>query len=131
MWESFSQENTGNCSNQKGTGLGMAITKKLVDLMGGTITVESKQGVESRFAIEISFDIDSNYYIQPKTVQQSHIDLRGWKILLVEDNEINMEIAKIMLEDERIDVTTAKTGLSPFSGIFLDELPPFVRIGDA
>ena len=110
IWESFSQENTGNYSNQKGTGLGMAITKKLVDLMQGTITVESEQGVGSRFVIEISFDLVSNYYKQPKTVQQSDIDLKGWKILLVEDNEINMEIAKIMLEDEYIDVTTAENG---------------------
>lgn len=110
IWESFSRENTGNFSNQKGTGLGMAITKKLVDMMGGTITVESEQGVGSRFVIEISFDIVSNYQKQAEIVQRSDIDLKGWKILLVEDNEINMEIAKIMLEDEHIDVTTAENG---------------------
>ncbi|NBH14300.1 response regulator [Lachnospiraceae bacterium] len=110
IWESFSQENTGNCSNQKGTGLGMAITKKLVDLMKGTITVESEQGVGSRFVVEIRFDIVPNQYKQPKAVQESDIDLKGWKILLVEDNEVNMEIAKIMLEEEHIDVTTAENG---------------------
>ena len=88
----------------------MAITKKLVDMMGGTITVESEQGVGSRFVIEISFDIVSNYQKQAEIVQRSDIDLQGWKILLVEDNEINMEIAKIMLEDEHIDVTTAENG---------------------
>lgn len=110
IWESFSQENTGNCSHQKGTGLGMAITKKLVDLMNGTITVESEQGVGSRFAVEISFDIISSYDKEPETVPESDGDLKGWKVLLVEDNEINMEIAKLMLEDEQIEVTTAENG---------------------
>lgn len=110
IWESFSQENIGNCSHQKGTGLGMAITKKLVDLMNGTITVESEQGVGSRFAVEISFDIISSYDKEPETVPESDGDLKGWKVLLVEDNEINMEIAKLMLEDEQIEVTTAENG---------------------
>lgn len=55
-WDSFTQENSGNCSEHKGTGLGMAITKKLVDLMGGIIEVESTPGVGSKFIVEVGFD---------------------------------------------------------------------------
>ena len=60
IWEPYLQENNRNYSEQKGTGLGMSITKKLVDLMDGIITVESKLGVGSRFIVDIAFDIDLN-----------------------------------------------------------------------
>lgn len=109
IWEPFIQENGRNRSEHKGTGLGMAITKKLVDLMGGIITVESKLGVGSRFIVEITFDIDLNTQ-ETEIVRKSKFSLCGMKVLLVEDNELNMEIAKTILEDEGIDVTTAENG---------------------
>lgn len=56
IWDSFTQENNGNCGEHKGTGLGMAITKKLVDLMHGTIEAESEPGIGSKFIVEITFD---------------------------------------------------------------------------
>lgn len=109
IWEPFLQENARSHSGQKGTGLGMAITKKLADLMGGTITVESKLGVGSRFTVEMAFDIDKNMR-ETRNVQKTDISLYGMNVLLVEDNELNMEIAKTLLEDEGIHVTTAENG---------------------
>lgn len=109
IWEPYLQENNRNYSEQKGTGLGMSITKKLVDLMDGIITVESKLGVGSRFIVDIAFDIDLNTP-NVKTVQKSKTSLHGMKVLLVEDNELNTEIAKAILEDEGIHVTTAENG---------------------
>lgn len=109
IWDSFTQENTGNCNGQKGTGLGMAITKKLVDLMGGVIKVKSELGVGSKFTLEINFDIGEKQKIT-ETAKESEIALNGMKVLLVEDNELNMEIAKTILEDEGIHVITAENG---------------------
>lgn len=109
IWEPFIQENSGNRSSHKGTGLGMAITKKLVDLMSGIITVESKMGIGSKFVVEIAFDIDLNTQ-ETEITQESEVNLNGMKVLLVEDNGLNMEIAKTILEDEGIDVTTAENG---------------------
>lgn len=110
IWDSFTQENVGSCSEYKGTGLGMAITKKLVDLMGGAITVESELGVGSRFVVEAAFDIGVDNRRKREADQKAEVSLDGMKVLLVEDNELNMEIAKIMLEDEGIAVTTAENG---------------------
>lgn len=109
IWEPFIQENGRSCSGQKGSGLGMAITKRLVDLMDGTITVESKLGVGSKFTVEIGFDFDRTAR-ETEAVPKPEVSLNGMKVLLVEDNELNMEIAKTILEDEGIDVTTAENG---------------------
>lgn len=110
IWDSFTQENSGNCSGQKGTGLGMAITKKLVDLMGGVIHAESEPGVGSKFVVEVSFDIGMEKQGITEVVEESKVVLSGMKVLLVEDNELNMEIAKVLLQDENIDVITAENG---------------------
>lgn len=115
IWDSFTQENSGNCSEHKGTGLGMAITKKLVDLMGGFIGAESTPGVGSKFIVEVRFDtgILSGIAEKEKTaenIQELTIRLDGMKVLLVEDTPLNMEIAKFMLEDEGIEVMTAENG---------------------
>lgn len=111
IWEPFLQENCRSCSGQKGTGLGMTITKKLVDLMDGTIKVESRLGVGSRFTVEIAFHIERNG-CETEKIQDFEVSLKGMKILLAEDNELNMEIAKTMLEEEGIEVTTAENGQS-------------------
>lgn len=111
IWEPFLQETCRSCSGQKGTGLGMTITKKLVDLMEGTIKVESRLGVGSRFTVEIAFDIEHSG-CEKEEIQESDVSLNGMKILLVEDNELNMDIAKTMLEEEGIEVTTAENGQS-------------------
>lgn len=109
IWEPFLQETGKTPNGHKGSGLGMAITKRLVDLMGGVITVESRLGAGSRFTVEIAFDIDIN---SPRTEidRESEISLNGMKVLLVEDNELNLEIAKTILEEQGINVITAENG---------------------
>lgn len=109
IWEPFIQEKSRHHNGYKGTGLGMAITKRLVDLMGGTISVESKPGSGSKFTIEITFDINPDAQ-ETKALRQPSVNLAGMKVLLVEDHEINMEIAKTILETRGIDVMTAKNG---------------------
>lgn len=115
IWDSFSQENSRNICGLKGSGLGMAITKKLVDLMHGTIHVESEQGVGSKFIVEIAFDIGampdfSEAQKKKEERRNQEICLKGRKVLLVEDQPLNMEITKCMLEDIGIDVITAENG---------------------
>lgn len=110
IWEAFSQEKYENYSNYKGTGLGMAITKRLVDLMGGRITVESKLGVGSRFVVEIAFDIDSNFREKADVRKESQFSLKGKKVLVVEDIELNREIVQILLGEEGVDITIAENG---------------------
>lgn len=115
IWDSFSQENSRNIGGFKGSGLGMAITKKLVELMHGTIHVESEQGVGSKFIVEIGFDIGvmpDLSEIQKKKEERhtQEISLKGRKVLLVEDQPLNIEITKCMLEDIGIDVVTAENG---------------------
>lgn len=115
IWDSFTQENSGNCSEHKGTGLGMAITKKLVDLMEGAIQVQSKPGIGSKFIVKVTFDTGMVTDIAKKekkmeSMQETVVCLDGMKVLLVEDTPLNMEIAKYMLEDQGIKVTTAENG---------------------
>ncbi len=110
IWEPFSQEDGGNRTNYKGTGLGMAITKQFVDMMGGTITVESVLHEGSKFTIDLGFDIDSNAVLAVDESAAEDIRLDGMKVMLVEDNEINMEIALFMLEDVGITVTCVENG---------------------
>ena len=115
IWESFSQENSRNYSGFKGSGLGMAITKKLVDLMNGNIYVESEQGVGSKFRVEIAFDVGvmPDFLEIQKKKEERHkqeICLKGKKVLLVEDQPLNMEITKSVLDDVGMDVVTAENG---------------------
>lgn len=107
IFEAFSQENGGSRAKYKGTGIGMAISKSLAELMGGTILVESELDVGSTFTVILPFKIDTVHEIKaPKTV----VSVKGTKVLLVEDNELNAEIAQSILEDEGIKVTLAENG---------------------
>ncbi len=110
IWEPFSQEDGGNRTNYKGTGLGMAITKQFVDMMGGTITVESRLNEGSKFVIDLGLDIDQNAKHTAETSEKKELHLEGMRIMLVEDNEINMEIAQFMLDDVGISVTCVENG---------------------
>ncbi len=109
IWEPFSQEDSGNRTNYKGTGLGMAITKQFVDMLGGTITVESQLYKGSKFTIELSFDIDQ-HAAAAEISEETELNLEGMRVMLVEDNEINMEIAQFMLDAVNITITCAKNG---------------------
>ncbi len=110
IWEPFAQEDSGNRTNYKGTGLGMAITKKFVDMMGGTITVESRLHEGSIFVIELSFDIDQHAVEIDETPDETELHLEGMRVMLVEDYEINTEIARFMLEEVGITVACVENG---------------------
>ena len=109
MFEPFTQENAGARSVYGGTGLGMSITKSLVDKMGGTIGVESKQGVGTTYTITLPFPIDNTATEEPE--QQTDLTvLRGRRVLLAEDNALNMEIMEFLLNDVGIKATKAADG---------------------
>ena len=110
IWEPFAQEDGGNRTNYKGTGLGMAITKQFVDMMGGTITVESLLHEGSKFDIELSFDIDQHVVAAAETPEETEFHLEGMRVMLVEDNELNAEIAQFVLEEVGISVTCVENG---------------------
>ena len=110
LFEPFSQEDDTNARTQyKGTGLGMAITKKYVDMMGGSIAVESKKGVGSTFTVEIPMELPEQV-IQSEQKQHLHRDLTGIHVLMAEDNDLNAELATIILEDAGMTVTRASDG---------------------
>ena len=109
IFDAFSQEVGGTRTTYKGTGLGMAITKKFVDLMDGQIEVKSKLNMGTEFQIEVWIDIDSEAK-EDELQADFHIDFTGMKVLLVEDIELNMEIAQCILEDEGAVVTPVMNG---------------------
>lgn len=118
LFEPFAQEDDGMRTTYKGTGLGMAITKQFVDLMGGTIEVESRLNVGTKFIIEIWIDIDKDAKLNAAKAD-FHINLKGMKVLLVEDIELNLEIAQSILEEEGALITPAMNGqeaVDAFSG---------------
>ena len=110
IFEPFAQENTGSRTKFAGTGLGMAISKKLVEKMGGTIIFESEKGVGTTFVIRVPFRIDTDKVGRIETEEKHKVSIRGLHILLVEDNELNMEIAEFMLQNEGAYVTKAWNG---------------------
>ena len=96
----FVQEKNSARSKYTGTGLGMPIVKQLVEKTGGTISVESKPEEGSCFKVVIPFKIDNSRKTEPISDDEGvNADISGFHILLVEDNELNMEIAEFMLED--------------------------------
>ena len=110
LFEAFTREATGDII---GTGLGMPIVKKLVDMMGGTIDVESKLGEGSTFTITIDHKLveEERSEIRQKNLMNSEYSLKGKHVLLAEDNELNAEFAKIILEDCGLHVDLARDGL--------------------
>ena len=110
IFEPFAQEHTGSRTKFAGTGLGMPITKKLVKKMGGTISFESEKGVGTTFVIRIPFKIDMDSGKGKEQTDASEKSIKGLHILLAEDNELNMEIAEFMLQNEGADVIKAWNG---------------------
>ena len=110
IFEPFAQEHTGSRAKFAGTGLGMAISKKLVEEMGGTITFESKKGVGSTFVIRVPFKIDLDVDKREESKDVSEKSIKGMHVLLAEDNELNMEIAEFLLQNEGAEVTKARNG---------------------
>ena len=112
IFEPFTQENAGVRTHYQGTGLGMAITKRLVEQMGGEIQVTSRLGEGSCFVIELPFEIDRcrSAPCEEKAEQNGQVRLEGLRLLLAEDNELNREIAQYMLEDAGAEVVNAADG---------------------
>lgn len=114
IFDEFSQENSGARTQYQGTGLGMAITKKYVDLMGGTISVTSEKGKGTTFTVDLPLELSEPIKPdEPKAVpvQKEITDLH---VLLAEDNDLNAEIATILLEDKGMRITRAVDGVDTF-----------------
>ena len=113
IYEEFSREHSTTENKVPGTGLGLPIIKSMIELMGGSIQVESRQGIGTKFTVDLSFDIASKeeVYGSEDTIESSAIHtIKGKRILLVEDNELNAEIAKTVLEDVGALITRAENG---------------------
>uniref|UniRef100_UPI004025AD09 hybrid sensor histidine kinase/response regulator n=1 Tax=Gemmiger formicilis TaxID=745368 RepID=UPI004025AD09 len=113
IFEPFERERTSTVSKVEGSGIGMGIVKKLVGLMGGTVEVESKIGVGSTFTVTIPSRIASEEEAQAKRAADpaDRESLRGTRILLTEDNDLNAEIATELLQEEGCTVDRAKDGV--------------------
>lgn len=109
IFEQFSREATSTVSRVQGTGLGLSISKAIVDMMGGSISVESESGKGSKFTISLCFKV-TDETTDNKTISTNSIIDTNKKILLVEDNELNYEIAKTVLEEAGFIVDGASNG---------------------
>lgn len=122
IFDEFSQEESSARTQYKGTGLGMTITKRYVDLMNGTICVESEKGRGSTFIVEIPLELTDGENVQKQELPMAKADLSGVKVLLAEDNELNAEIAIVQLEELGIQVTRAADGKEAVK--IFEENPP-------
>ena len=110
-FEPFAQENQGARTSYMGTGLGLAIAKQLTEMMNGRIEVESKLNVGTIFTMRIPFEIDAAHEETVKHEMEDSKDcLKGKRVLIAEDNELNMEIAEFLLENAGMMVTKAWNG---------------------
>ena len=119
LYEEFSQESPTARTQFRGTGLGMSIAKRYVQLMGGTISVESQKGVGTTFTVELPLELTEKALVQKQTLPMAQADLTGVSVLLAEDNDLNAEIAAIQLEEAGMKVTRARNGaeaLMEFTG---------------
>ena len=110
LFEPFAQEHAGSRTKFSGTGLGMSITKKLIEKMGGTITFESELGKGTTFVLRIPFKTDPDVEKREEQKAAAERSIKGLKILLAEDNALNMEIAEFMLQNEGACVCKAWNG---------------------
>lgn len=110
IFDPFAQEDATARSEYGGTGLGMSIVKNITDKMGGTISVESVKGVGSTFDVVVPFKIDQNASGRTDEKEESIPSIRGFKLLLAEDNALNMEIARFMLEEDGAEIIAVVNG---------------------
>ena len=111
LFDEFSREHTTTENKVVGTGLGLSIVKTLIELMGGKIQVESDQGVGTKFTVVLSLEIASEEDVYEKQELQSSEKVEGIRILLAEDNELNAEIAKELLQEKGFLVEHAADGI--------------------
>ena len=110
IFEPFTQEHAENRSSYQGTGHGMSIVKNLINKMKGTITLETKQGEGSTFTITLPVKLDTVCFEETET-EEEETSIEGMKILLVEDNDLNLEVAQYILEDAGAEIIVARNGL--------------------
>lgn len=110
IFEPFTQEHAENRSSYQGTGLGMSIVKNLINKMKGTITFETKQGEGTTFTITLPVKLDTVCFEETET-EEEETSIEGMKILLVEDNDLNLEVAQYILEDAGAEIIVARNGL--------------------
>ena len=113
IYEEFSREHSTTENKVPGTGLGLPIIKSMIELMGGSIQVESRQGIGTKFTVDLSFDMASKeeVYGSRNAIKTSAIHtIKGKRILIAEDNELNAEIVKTVLEDVGALVTRVEDG---------------------
>ena len=134
-FEPFAQEGKETTTSYTGTGLGLSIVKDIVTLMGGTIELHSQENVGTTFIVKLPFAVDRAREQPAQQTQPENVDLHGRRMLVVEDNELNIEIAALLLEDEGILVTQARNGREAletfaasdpgwFDGILMDVMMP-------
>ena len=112
IFDEFAQEENGVRTQYKGTGLGMPISKKYIELMGGTITVDSRKGVGTTFTVEIPMELTNAEKVEKTKPLVQHNDLKGIKVLLAEDNDLNAEISIELLTREGLLVERANDGVA-------------------
>lgn len=120
IFDPFTQERQDARSVYQGTGLGMAIVKRLIDAMGGTISITSEEGKGSTFVITIPCEIAPAEEENPK--EKGHVDIAGLHLMLVEDNELNAEIAQMLLTDKGARVTVVGDGKQAVD-LFKNKIP--------
>ncbi len=120
IFDPFTQERQDARSVYQGTGLGMAIVKRLLDAMGGTISITSEEGKGSTFVITIPFEIAPAE--EEKSEEREHVDIAGLHLMLVEDNELNAEIAQMLLTDKGARVTVVGDGKQAVD-LFKNKIP--------
>lgn len=116
IFEPFARENSEKTQNIQGTGLGLSITKSIVDIMQGSIDVSSEPGKGSRFEVTLRLhsageQVKDAMISEPETKEDSDIDFRGHRILLVEDNELNREIFVELVSETGVEIEVAVNGL--------------------
>lgn len=138
IFDPFAQERADARSVYNGTGLGMSIVKSLIDKMGGTIKISSREGEGSVFVITLPFEIAEEQPAPlPEKTSGEQRDIRGIHLLLAEDNELNAEIARTLLEDEGAEITIVHDGqqainafdenpAGTFDAILMDVMMPVV-----
>ncbi len=110
LFEPFQQENAAARSRYGGTGLGLSIAKSLAEKMGGSIICESRKGVGTTFTVTLPFTLDSASGPQEMDMEEEKLSIRGERVILAEDNEINIEIASFILSEAGADIITARNG---------------------
>ena len=143
IFEPFSQENQNARTSYAGTGLGMSIVKSIIESMGGNISVESQKGVGTTFDVTIPFEVDEDTKKNDSTNDESkEYSIKGLNILVAEDNDMNMEIAKFLLEEngakvieahdgkEAVDIFT-KSSFGEIDAILMDVMMPVLNGHDA